>query len=390
MPGLEWIGKEERDGVLEVMDRGAVLFRYGFDEKRKDVFKVREFEESFAKILQVNFAQAVSSGSAAVRVALGAMGIQPGDEVIVPCFTFVATLEAVLEAGAVPVVAEINETLNIDPLDIEKKITEKTKAIVPVHMLGVVCQMNQILEIAKKHNLAVIEDTAQACGSTYFGKKAGTLGDMGTFSFDYVKTMTCGEGGMVITNERDLYERASQVADHGHMHDPSVPRGLDPKQIYGFNFRMNELSAAIGIAQLNRLDQILATQRKNKQQIKKGLETSRNISFRPMEDPDGDGGDTLVMVLDSAENAEKFSEALVARKVGTKILPDALGWHFFPNWPQIYSRIPAYQSGNTAVLFETSRAILNRCVAIPIGLCMDEGMDSLIQNLQDAAREAEG
>ena len=387
MPGLEWIGKEEREAVLEVMDRGSVFFRYGFDEKRKHVFKTSEFEKKFAGYLNTGYAQAVSSGSAALRVALGAMGIGKGDEVIVPCFTFVATIEAVLESGATPVVAEIDNSLNIDPEDIAKKITKKTKAIIPVHMLGTACDMDSIMKIADSSNIYVIEDTAQSCGSTLFGKKLGTIGHMGTFSFDYVKTLTCGEGGMVVTNQKDLYERASQFADHGHMHDPSVPRGLDPKEIAGFNFRMNELQAAIGIVQFGRLDKMLARQRDNKEKIKNGLNDISGISFRPIIDAEGDGCDTLVMVLNNIEKAKAFANAVMEAKIATKILPDALGWHFFGNWPQIIKRIEEYSAKEPGKLFSKSREILNKCVAIPIGLEMDSSIDGIIENLRRIAKE---
>lgn len=387
MAGNEWIGREERDLVMDVMDRGSVFFRYGFDERRKNIFRVREFEQKFASYLGCGHGQAVTSGSTALRAALGALNIGRGDEVIVPCFTFVATFEAVIESGATPIVAEIDETLNIDPADIEKRITKKTKAIIPVHMLGVAADMNAIMEIARKHNLTVIEDTAQACGSTYFGKKLGTIGSMGTFSFDYVKTLTCGEGGIVVTNNKRLYERAAQFADHGHMHDTSVPRGLDPKEIYGFNLRMNELNAAIGLAQLEKLDRMIARQRENKGKLKTALSDIKGFSFRRQNDPEGDGGDTLVVSFKTPEKAKRFSDAVAAAKVPTKILPDALGWHFFANWPQIISRIPKYKNRKPESLFPRSRKILSRCVAFPISLEMPN-LDQMAQNLRRLALEA--
>ena len=388
MAGNEWFNHEERDAVMEIMDRGGVLFRYGFDERRKNIFKVKEFEQKFASYIGTGYAQAVTSGSTALRVALGAAGIGAGDEVIAPCFTFVATVESILESGATPVIADIDETLNISPEDIEKRITAKTKAIVPVHMLGAACDMNKIMEIARKHNLLVIEDTAQACGSTYFGKKLGSIGAMGTYSFDYVKTLTCGEGGIVVTSDKTIYERSAQFADHGHMHDPSVPRGLDPKEIYGFNFRMTELQAAIGLVQLGKLPKMLETQRANKNKIKEALTGVKGISFRPMADPAGDGCDTLIMVLKNPEKAKAFAAAVAAAKIGTKILPDALGWHFFGNWPQIYSRIKKYAKKDPVKFFTKSKKILNKCVAIPINLNMDQSINGIIDGLKKAAKES--
>ena len=208
MPGYEWIGKEEQQQIQDVMNTG-VFFRYEFPNERKGIYKVREFEENFARYMGAAHAHAITSGSTALKVALAVLGVKPGDEVITQGFTFVATFEAIIEAGAVPIPGEIDYTLNLDPADFEKKITEKTTAVIPVHMLGAPARIREILEIAQKHGLKVIEDTAQALGASVGGKKVGTWGDMGTFSFDYYKTLTTGEGGMVVTNDRDLYVKAS-------------------------------------------------------------------------------------------------------------------------------------------------------------------------------------
>jgi len=206
MPGYELIGREEMDEVMAVMKTG-VLMRYGFDKERGGVYKVREFEEAFARYLGASHALGVSSGSTALSVALKAMDVGPGDEVIVPAFTFVATYEAVLEVGAVPVMADIDETLCLSPASLEEKITPFTKAAIPVHMCGAPARIDRIVEVCKKRGLLVLEDTAQAAGGSFNGKKLGAFGDMGTFSFDYVKTMTTGEGGMIATNDKNLYLR---------------------------------------------------------------------------------------------------------------------------------------------------------------------------------------
>ncbi|HEX7372841.1 MAG TPA: DegT/DnrJ/EryC1/StrS family aminotransferase, partial [Thermodesulfobacteriota bacterium] len=246
MGGAELIGKEEQEAVSEVVGRG-VLFRYGFNEKRKNIFKVLDFESQFSKYAGCQYALGVSSGSAAVRVAVAALGIKRGDEVITQSFTFVATVEGVLEAGATPVLTEVDASLNMDPKNLEAKITDKTRAIMPVHMLGVPARMDEILAIARKRNIPVIEDSCQACGSGYKGKKTGTLGALGTYSFDYVKTLTTGEGGMVVTDDKKLYERACEYHDHGHVHNPEVPRGEDPHRATGFNYRMTEIQGAFGL-----------------------------------------------------------------------------------------------------------------------------------------------
>ena len=217
MPGFEIFGEEEKKEIMDVLATG-VLFRYEFMDQRKGVFKVREFEQKFAEYCGAGHAQAVTSGTSALKVALSAMGIGPGDEVITQGFTFVATWEAILEVGAVPVFTEVDATLNMDPVDLEKKITPATKCIVPVHMLGGQANIVEILGIGSRHNIPVLEDTAQAAGARIRGKHLGTFGKCGTFSFDSVKTLTTGEGGMIITDDLDLWRSMSEYHDHGHDH----------------------------------------------------------------------------------------------------------------------------------------------------------------------------
>ena len=201
MPGYELIGEEERAAVNEVFDDGGVLFRRAFDSMRNGRYRVEEFEKAFAEKMGVRHCLAVTSGTSALKVGLKALGVGPGDEVITQCHTFVATVEAILECGADPVITEVNWTLNMDPNDLESTITDKTKVILPVHMLGVSAQMNEIMQIADKHGVAVLEDAAQALGASYQGKYLGTIGKVGAFSFDHGKVLTTGEGGMVVTND---------------------------------------------------------------------------------------------------------------------------------------------------------------------------------------------
>jgi len=263
MAGAELIGKEEIKEVMDVLETG-ILMRYGFDKERKGIFKVREFEEAFARYCGASHALGVTSGSAALKVALTALDVGPGDDVLVPAFTFLATYEAVLEVGAIPVMVDIDDTLNLDPLEIEKKKTPYTKAVIPVHMCGSAAHIDQIVDTARKNHLLVLEDNAQGCGASFKGKKLGSFGDMGCFSFDYVKTVTTGEGGMVITNNLDLYHRAEWYHDHGHDHNPNVSRAMEGRTILGFNYRMNELQGALGLAQLRKLDDLIGKQKKIK------------------------------------------------------------------------------------------------------------------------------
>ena len=217
MPGFEIFGDEERREVQDVLDTG-VLFRYGFDQVRKGHWKAKTFESELAKRIGTSKCHLCSSGTTALCIALAACGVGAGDEVIVPPFTFIATIEAVLSAGAVPVFAEIDETLCLDPEGIESVITPHTKAVLPVHMCGAMARIDEIHKLCVKKDLVLIEDACQSLGATFEGKAVGTFGRMGCFSFDPVKTITCGEGGAVVTDDKELYTIADAYADHGHDH----------------------------------------------------------------------------------------------------------------------------------------------------------------------------
>jgi 8-amino-3,8-dideoxy-alpha-D-manno-octulosonate transaminase len=339
MAGAELIGKEEIKEVMDVLETG-VLMRYGFDKERKGVFKVREFEEAFTKYCGAQYALGVTSGSSALKVALTAMDVGPGDEVIVPAFTFLATYEAVLEVGAIPVMADIDDSLNLDPDDMEKRITPYTKAVIPVHMCGAPARIDKIMEVAGKHNLLVLEDNAQGCGGSYRGKMLGTFGNMGIFSFDYYKTVTTGEGGMILTDDKDLYLRADWYHDHGHDHNPNVSRAMEGRTILGFNFRMNEIQGALGLAQLRKLPTIIAEQKKNKATIKEALGNVPGVGFRNIPDPDGDTATFLGFNLPEEGMAEKFQKALGAEGVDTVCFKKN-SWHYLPNWEHFLARSTA-------------------------------------------------
>ncbi len=339
MPGFELMGPEELKEVLEVMETG-VLMRYGFDVERKGVFKVRQFEEEFARYCGAGYALGVTSGSSALKIALTALDVGPGDEVLVPAFTFLATWEAVLEVGAIPVMTDIDETLNLDPADLERKISPSTRAVIPVHMCGSGARIDRIVEVARRHNLLVLEDNAQGCGGSFQGKKLGTFGDMGIFSFDYYKTMTTGEGGIVITNSETLYHRADEYHDHGHDHNPKVSRAMEGRSILGFNYRMNELQGALGLAQLRKLDTMIAEQRKNKAAIKAMLSAVKGVGFRELADPEGDTATFLAFNLPDEGQAEKFQQALSAGGLDT-VCYKRNAWHYLPNWEHFLAQSTA-------------------------------------------------
>jgi len=399
MPGYEWIGETEKEQVNEVLDTG-ILFRYEFPNERKGIFKVKDFEEKFAHYTGAVYAQAVTSGTAALKVALTALGVRPGDEVITQGFTFIATFEAIIEAGAVPIPAEIDLTLNMDPQDFEKKITDRTRAVIPVHMLGSPARIQEIIEIARKRDIRVIEDTAQALGAAVGGKKLGTWGDMGTFSFDFYKTITTGEGGMVVTNDRELYIRASEYADHGHDHNPAVSRAFDGRSFLGYNYRMNEMQGAIGLAQLMKLDEMIERQQQNQALIRETLESIEGITMRELPEKGKDSFSHVCFFLPDAEKAGAFHKSLTGKGVSAIYFKNNL-WHFLPNWEHMLGRKTAWPgpypfSGPpydgdmqySPSMLPTSAGILERLVVMPVFLQMDEdAIRRIVMALQATAEE---
>ncbi len=398
MAGAELIGKEEIKEVMEVLETG-VLMRYGLDKERRGVYKVREFEEAFAKYCGARYSLGVTSGSSALKVSLTALDVGPGDEVIVPAFTFIATYEAVLEVGAIPVAADIDETLNLDPEDVERKLTSYTKCVIPVHMCGAPAKVDRIVAAAKRHNLLVLEDNAQGCGASFRGKKLGTFGDMGIFSFDYYKTVTTGEGGMVLTDSKALYDRADWYHDHGHDHDPAVSRAMEGRTILGFNYRMNELQGALGLAQLRKLDHIVAEQKKNKVAIKETLTAVKGVGFRELADPDGDSATFLAFNMPEEARAKRLQRALGAEGVDTVCYKDNL-WHYLPNWEHFLAKStanskrypfadPSYKGKVTYDRsgFPKAEDLLGRTLVMGINVKMPtERLDAVRRGIEKAAK----
>lgn len=387
MPGHEIFGEDERRAVNEVFDNGAVLFRHGFDEKRKGAFKVIEFEQAFASWIGSTHAQSVTSGSAAVKVALKGLGIGPGDEVITQCHTFVATVEAILECGATPVITEIDETLNMDPTDLARLVTDRTKAILPVHMLGVPARMEEILRLADEAGIPVVEDTAQALGGSYKGKPLGTLGKAGTFSFDFAKLMTTGEGGMVVTADKEVWRAMREYHDHGHQSNPALPRGRDTRVRGGFNYRMNELQGAIGLAQLLKVDGMLARHRENKAALRKAIADRVDLRFRTVPDEAGDTGDALVFLLGDPEAARRAAANLAKHNVATKNLPDAIDWHFAGTWEHMLAGLPQYAEKPIAAWWPRSDRILRSSIALPVRILMTQAeIEATAEAVAEAVR----
>ena len=330
MPGFEWFGDEERKEVMDVLDTG-VLMRYGFDGARKGHWKSKAFEKELAEALGVAHCHLCASGTAALSVALAACGIGAGHEVIVPPFTFVATIEAVIFAGAVPVFAEVDETLCLAPDAVEAAITPRTRAVLPVHMCGSMANIAEIAALCERRGLVLVEDACQAVGGRFQGKALGSFGKMGCFSFDPVKTITCGEGGGVITNDAALYETAHAFADHGHDHVGS-DRGLEGHPFMGMNLRISELNAAVGLAQIRKLPRILEVQRAHKRALKQRLENVPGITFRHVPDPNGDTATFLSFMLPDEDTARRASADLAAAGVDGCFYWYDNNWHYHRRW----------------------------------------------------------
>ncbi len=330
MPGFEIFGDEERKEVQDVLDTG-VLFRYGFDEARKGHWKAKSFEKELINRLGTKYCHLCSSGTSALDIALSSCNIGAGDEVIVPPFTFIATIEAVLSIGAVPVFADIDETLCLSPDAVENAITPRTKGVIPVHMCGSMAHIDKITNMCNSNNITLIEDACQALGGTFQGKALGTFGQMGCFSFDPVKTVTCGEGGAIITDNEKLYEIAHAYADHGHDHLGN-DRGLEGHTILGTNFRISELNAAVGLAQLRKLDNMLEKQRTNKKVLKDALSRFPEITFRDVPDPEGDSATFLSFFMPNEVQARKIAGELGKAGVDGSFYWYDNHWHYIRQW----------------------------------------------------------
>jgi 8-amino-3,8-dideoxy-alpha-D-manno-octulosonate transaminase len=364
-PGAFWFGKEEADAAMEVLQKGY-LFRYGSEDDPGFLGKAYSLEKEFARYCGAGYALATSSGTASLLVSVIALGLKPGDEIIIPAYTFVASYTSCIFAGVVPVLAEIDDSLTIDPEDIEHRITPRTRAIMPVHMLGNPCKMDEIMQIARKHNLLVLEDCCQALGATYKGKKMGTIGNIGAYSLNFFKTINSGDGGLVITNDQKLYEYAFSVHDQGHK---PLRTGVEvgDRHIIGLNFRMTELSAAVALAQLRKSDRIISTLREKKKKLKDLFGGAEGIKFRTLNDPQGECATLCTVIFDSREKALRVCEAL-----GTKTV-DESGWHVYSNMEHVLSWLKQSGQPHEKGAYPKTDDILGRAVNISVGV-VDGGL----------------
>ena len=336
-PGGMRIGFEEEQAVREVI-RMKRLFRYYGPEEGPS--KVEQLEQAFSKFMGSRYGMAVTSGCAALMCGLAGLGIGPGDEVIVPAYTWIASASAVVAVGAVPVLAEVDESLTLDPDDVEQKISPYTRAILPVHMRGSACRMDELIRIARAHDLFVLEDTAQADGASYRGHRLGTIGDVGAFSLQFNKILTSGEGGMVLTNDLNVYQRIQMYQDVAG----GIRNHIPADQILpGINFRMPELLGAVALVQLGRLDDLLADMRQRKRVIKEGMAEvahRKGLHFRVQNDPQGEAAIALIFFVPEAGLAKPISRALQAEGVENFVMysPDQVDFHVYAHWTPILNQ----------------------------------------------------
>ncbi|WP_276133208.1 DegT/DnrJ/EryC1/StrS family aminotransferase [Polluticoccus soli] len=379
MPGFELFGAEERKEVNDVLETG-ILMRYGFDAQRNGIWKAKELEQEITKTFGCEHAQVVSSGTAALTLAMAALGLGAGDEIIMPTFTFVASFEAVVSVGAIPVLVDIDETLTLNPKAVEEAITPRTKAVMPVHMCGSMAQLDELKAICDKHNLILLEDACQAIGATYKGKAVGTIGAAGTFSFDFVKIMTCAEGGAVLTSSHELYQKVDQFSDHGHDH-LGKDRGADLHPYLGYNFRISELHAAVGLAQIRKLNTFVEIQKKNNRIIYDALKDVPGITFRVIPDPAGDTGSFLSFFLPTEDMARTAAAELAAAGIGGNFYWFDNNWHYLRKWQHLQNgafmnRLPEEQRKQVMhyanMAYPASDAIMSRCISSSVSLLWTE------------------
>ncbi len=323
--GSEFYDEKERSELLDVLEAKAPFRWYG----PKPPAKVLQFEKEFAARMQTKFALGVTSGTAALQCAVAGLGLGPGDEVILPAWTWHSCFNAVVLAGALPVCAEIDESFNLDPGEIERHVSAHTKAIMAVHLQGNPCDLDPIMAIARKHKLRVIEDCAQSVGASYKGRPLGSIGDIGIYSLQLNKTITAGEGGAVVSTDPELFERAARFHDMGGLRPPHqqwlTKAGLD--WFFGANFRMNEFSGGVLLAQLRKLDRIIAAVRSHSQRVHEGIRDLNNLRTRKLPDAAGELGTGVFLDFGTRQRCERFLAAMKAENIaasrpgGSVILP---------------------------------------------------------------------
>lgn len=396
MPGTELFGNEERKEINDVLETG-ILFRYNHDQQRNGIWKAREFEAEVRKITGAKYAHAVCNGTAAIATALAASGIGTGDEVIVPPFTYVATIEAVLFVGAIPIFAEIDETLCLSAEGIEKAITPKTKAVCLVHMCGGMAEMDSIMKVVNDYNLILVEDAGQAFAASYKGTATGLFGTAGSYSFDFFKIATAGEGGIFVTNDEKVYKLADSYSDHGHDHIGNN-RGMEQHPILGFNYRISELHAAVGLAQTRKVPHIREVNRKHKQMLTEILSQTEGIGFAHIADPNGDSATFLNILMPDTETAKRTVAEMNNAGVGGFNYWFTNMYHFINQWDHLKgmrtaSTLPVEKFGSSQdynnMDLPKSQDVVGRLISFGIRCTWtEEEVKTLAANIAKCAKAA--
>jgi 8-amino-3,8-dideoxy-alpha-D-manno-octulosonate transaminase len=340
-PGAYWLDQREEQAVLDVLRRRSLFRYYGLKKPKY----AEMLERTACKLYGVEHALAVNSGTGALATAMTALGMGPGCEVVMPAFFWVSTAGAAVQANAIPVLCEVDDSFCMDPQDLARKITPRTKLIVPVHMAGVPCDMEAIMAVADKHGIPVLEDCAQANGGSFHGRKLGSFGALGVFSLQWNKNATAGEGGLIVTNDAKLYERCNAAHDLGI---PWVGSAPDPAGAvtWGGGRRMGELTAAVASQQLKKLPAIVRHMRASKRRIKAALAGAPALGFRRLNDEAGDAGPFLILLLDSEAAARRVVGRMQAAGLASAVRLAEYGLHIYYNVQQLVGKVPLSPAGN--------------------------------------------
>lgn len=380
-PGGMEVGAEELEALRRVIESKNLFRYYGIGDGPGEV---AAFEHEFAEYMGVEHALCVNAGSSALICALIGAGVGDGDDVIVPAYTWNATPNAVLACRAVPVLAEVDESLTLDPEDVERRITPRTRAIVPVHMRGAPAAMDALAAIAERHGLVLVEDVCQAAGASFRGRRLGTFGDAGAFSLQFNKIITTGEGGVLITDRDDLYDLALDVHDCAN----SVRRGVGLPKFPGFNFRVSELTGAMARVQLGRLDGLVGRMRANHTRLVAQVERLPGLTLRRPNDDDGDAGVALVAFADDPERARDGVAALNSEGVLAMRIydPDTPDLHVYPYWAPVLEAIEA--AGHSAPDCPRTLSLLERSIHVDVSpLCDEQDLDEIAFAFEKVAKQ---
>jgi len=378
-PGVHWMGAEEKTAVCDVIDRKTVFRFWGVDKPHY----VDDLEAKARDYYGCGFALGVGSCSGALDISLKCLDIGPGDEVIIPSFMWISVVSAIVEQNAIPVVCEIDDSFTMDPADIERKITPRTKLIVVVHMAGVPCDMDAIMELANRRGITVLEDLAQANGGSYKGRKLGSFGLMSVLSYHSNKNITAGEGGLVLTDDERLYKRAVSCHGMALLYDSDKGELVEPAddcKVWPVGRRMSELAAAVALAQFGKLDRITAHMRASHQRIEALCAGVDGLSFRRLHDADGNSGPFLVAVFKDEETTLGAVAHMKACGMFNVWRNQDYGYHVTYQIPLLTKKIPLSAAGNPWNLSENAASdysyaedtlpvssdLLRRSVLIPI------------------------